>query len=80
MFSNKRALYNLLYQSTAETLKALASDKRHLGADIGFISILHTWGSNLSYHPHIHVIVLGGGLSKEQKFISKETGFLRVNS
>ena len=76
MFSNKRALYNLLYQSTAETLKALASDKRHLGADIGFISILHTWGSNLSYHPHIHVIVLGGGLSKEQKFISKETGFL----
>jgi hypothetical protein len=76
MFSNKRALYNLLYQSTAETLKALAKDKRHLGAQIGFISILHTWGSNLSYHPHIHVILLGGGLSKEQKFISTKTGFL----
>lgn len=76
MFSNKRALYNLLYQSTAETLKVLAKDKRHLGAQIGFISILHTWGSNLSYHPHIHVILLGGGLSKEQKFISTKTGFL----
>ena len=76
MFSNKRALYNLLYQSTAETLKVLAKDKRHLGAQIGFISILHTWGSNLAYHPHIHVIVLGGGLSKEEKFISTKTGFL----
>ena len=76
MFSNKKALYHLLYQSSAETLKELSQDERHLGAKIGFISILHTWGSNLSYHPHIHTIVLGGGLSEDQKFVSAKTGFL----
>ena len=76
MFANKRVLYHLLYQSSAETLKELSQDKRHLGAKIGFISILHTWGSNLSYHPHIHTIVLGGGLSEDQKFVSAKTGFL----
>lgn len=76
IFSNKKVLYNLLYSSSADTLKELAQDKRHLGAEIGFISILHTWGSNLSYHPHIHAIVLGGGLSKEEQFLSAKTGFL----
>ena len=76
IFSNKRALYNLLYQSSAETLKQLAQDERHLGAQIGFISILHTWGSNLSFHPHIHAIVLGGGLSKEETFCSSRSNFL----
>lgn len=76
IFSNKKILYNLLYSSCAQTLKELAQDKRYLGAEIGFTTILHTWGSDLSYHPHIHAIVLGGGLSKEQKFLSAKTGFL----
>lgn len=74
--ANRRLLFNLLYDSSAATLKELARDKRHLGAQIGFISILHTWGSNLSFHPHIHAIVLGGGLSKDQEFISAKTGFI----
>ena len=74
--ANKRLLFNLLYDSSAATLKELAKDKRHLGAQIGFISILHTWGSNLSFHPHIHTIVLGGGLSKDQTFVAAKTGFL----
>ena len=63
--ANKRLLFNLLHDRSAATLKELAKDKRHLGAQIGFISILHTWGSNLSFHPHIHTIVLGGGLRKD---------------
>ena len=74
--ANRRLLFNLLYDSSAATLKELARDKRHLGAQVGFISILHTWGSNLSFHPHIHTIVLGGGLSNDQKFIAAKTGFL----
>ncbi|MFH5837465.1 transposase zinc-binding domain-containing protein, partial [Proteiniclasticum sp. C24MP] len=74
--ANRRLLFSLLYDSSAATLKELAGDKRHLGAQIGFISILHTWGSNLSFHPHIHAIVLGGGLSRDQEFIASKTGFL----
>jgi predicted Zn-ribbon and HTH transcriptional regulator len=76
IFSNKRQLYNLLYSASSDTLIELARDKRHMGADIGFLSILHTWGSNLSFHPHIHVIVLGGGLDKSFKFITKDKKFL----
>ena len=66
--SNQEILYKLLFEASAETLKTLARDKKYLGADTGFISILHTHGSNLSYHPHIHVILLGGGLTKDLKF------------
>jgi len=74
--ANRRLLFSLLYDSSASTLKELARDKRHLGAQIGFISILHTWGSNLSFHPHIHAIVLGGGLSRDEEFIAAKSGFL----
>lgn len=66
--SNQEVMYNLLFDASAETLKSLAKDKKHLGAEPGFLSILHTNGSNLSYHPHIHSIVLGGGLTKDLKF------------
>lgn len=76
IYSNKSALYNLLYRASSETLMDLARDKKHLGADIGFISILHTWGSNLSFHPHIHAIVLGGGLSKNGRFLTVNKNFL----
>jgi hypothetical protein len=65
---NQQKLYSLLFKASATTLKLLAKDKKHLNAEIGFISVLHTFGSNLSYHPHIHVIILGGGLTKDLKF------------
>ena len=62
---NKRVLYNILFRCVSETLFELASDPKHLGVQIGFISILHTWGQNLMDHPHIHCIVTGGGLSRD---------------
>jgi hypothetical protein len=62
---NQRILYDILFQSSSEALKELARDKKYLGAEIGFICILHTWGQNLMDHPHIHCIVTGGGLSPD---------------
>jgi hypothetical protein len=62
---NKRALYGILLRASAETLKQIAADPKHLGAAIGFISVLHTWGQNLMHHPHVHYIVPGGGLSPD---------------
>jgi hypothetical protein len=62
---NKRVFYNILFRSVSETLFKLAGDPKHLGGEIGFISILHTWGQNLMDHPHIHCIVTGGGLSPD---------------
>ena len=68
IYTNKELLYALLYRASADTLTTLARDKKYLGASIGFMSILHTWGQTLNFHPHIHCVVLGGGLTKEQKF------------
>lgn len=62
IYSNQSLLYNVLYHAASDTLCGLASDKKYLGADIGYICILHTWGSAMNFHPHIHAIVLGGGL------------------
>ena len=62
IYSNQKLLYNALYHAASETLNDLAADKKHPGADIGYICILHTWGSAMNFHPHIHTIVLGGGL------------------
>jgi len=58
---NKRRIYNLLFEITAETLRTIAADPKHLGAEIGFLAVLHTWGQTLSFHPHLHCIVPGGG-------------------
>jgi hypothetical protein len=60
---NKRLLYDLLYRTSAATMLELARDPKHLGADIGFLGVLHTWGQNLEYHPHVHYIVPAGGLA-----------------
>lgn len=60
---NKRLVYGILFQATAETLREIAADPRHLGADIGFLAVLHTWGQNLMHHPHLHCVVPAGGLS-----------------
>lgn len=61
---NQEALYGILFKAVSETLTQLSADRKRLGAEIGFISILHTWGQNLMDHPHIHTVVTGGGLSK----------------
>jgi predicted Zn-ribbon and HTH transcriptional regulator len=60
---NKKIFYDLLFHASAATLLEIAADPRHLGADIGFLSILHTWGQNLQVHPHIHCVIPAGGLS-----------------
>ena len=64
-FQNKAAVYNILFSAAHEALATIASDPKHLGAGIGSISVLHSWGQNLHYHPHIHCIVPGGGLSPD---------------
>ena len=62
IYSNQKSLYEALYHAASNTLRELASDSKYLGADIGYICILHTWGSEMNFHPHIHAVVLGGGL------------------
>jgi hypothetical protein len=64
---NKRVVYNLLFQAASQTLLTIAADTKHLGAQIGFIAMLHTWGQNLLHHPHLHCIVPGGGLSADMQ-------------
>src|SRR5207244_6104811 len=62
---NKRLLYNLLFRTSAETLLEIARDPRHLGAEIGFFSVLHTWDQRLQHHPHVHCVVAAGGLAPD---------------
>jgi hypothetical protein len=63
---NKRVMYSILFKSASETLLVLGKDPKHLGAEIGIIAVLHTWGQNLMDHPHLHCIVTGGGLSRDK--------------
>ena len=63
IYSNQQLLYDALYHSVSSTISELTTDSKHLGARVGYICVLHTWGSEMNYHPHIHVILLGGGLS-----------------
>jgi hypothetical protein len=73
---NRKVMYDLLFQSVSETLMKLANDPKHLGARIGAIGILHTWGQNLMDHPHIHCIVTGGGLSADgSRWVPCRKGF-----
>lgn len=60
---NKKVLYDILFAAASQTLRTIAGDERHLGAQIGFTAVLHTWGQNLLFHPHLHCVVTGGGLS-----------------
>ena len=62
-YQNKAEVYDILFRAAAETLRTIAVDPTHLGADIGFFGVLHSWGQNLLFHPHIHFVVPGGGLS-----------------
>lgn len=75
-FQNKAAVYAILFRTAAETLRTIAADPRHLGAEIGLIAVLHSWGQNLHYHPHIHCIVPGGGVSPDDtRWVSCRPGF-----
>ena len=73
--SNQRLLYDALYHSANKTLTELSRDPKHFGAKIGFICVLHTWGSQMNYHPHLHTIVLGGGLDKKNHWKDKGKKF-----
>ena len=64
-YQNKEVVYGILFRTAAETLRTIAADPRHLGAEIGFFSVLHTWGQNLLHHPHLHIVIAGGGLSPD---------------
>src|ERR671910_11107 len=70
-YQNKAAIYDILFKASAETLITIAADPKHLGARLGITSVLHTWGSAMTHHPHVHMIVPGGGLSADRsKWIS----------
>ena len=71
-----KTLYNLLFRATADTLLLIAENPRHLGAKIGFLAVLHSWGQRLDLHPHLHVIVPGGGLSADrQRWVASRPDF-----
>ena len=74
---NKELLYSALFQASAETLQAVARNPKYLGANLGVLSILHTWGQNLQHHPHVHCVVPGGGLTPDRsQWLSCRKGFL----
>jgi hypothetical protein len=75
-YQNKRMLYDVLFRTSAETLRTIAADPKHLGAEIGFLSVLHTWGQNLLHHPHVHCVVPGGGIAPDgERWIACRPGF-----
>src|ERR1700737_3868671 len=75
-YQNKRELYGILFKATAQTLLPTAADPKHMGAEIGFFAVLHTWGQNLLHHPHLHCVVTGGGLSADgSQWICCRDGF-----
>src|SRR4030081_1641489 len=73
---NKRLIYNLLFRASAATLLEIARDPRHLGAEIGFFSVLHTWDQRLQHHPHVHCVLAAGGLAPDHsRWISSRRSF-----
>jgi Putative transposase len=64
-YQNKKVVYDILFRATSETLTTIAADLKHLGAEIGFFAVLHSWGQNLLFHPHLHCVVPGGGISPD---------------
>ena len=75
-YHNKAVIYDLLFKASAETLTTIAADPRHLGARVGVTSVLHSWGSAMSHHPHVHMIVPGGGISLDgERWVACRPGF-----
>ena len=79
IYSNQKLLYDALYHASSDTLRELASDSKYLGADIGYICILHTWGSEMNFHPHIHAVVLDGGLDSKNHWKDNGEEFFLPN-
>jgi len=75
LYQNQKELYKLMYRTVSETLFKLSLDPNYLGAQPGFFCILHTWGQDLHYHPHIHAVVMAGGLTKLNKWKSSSKKF-----
>ena len=76
-FHNRALVYDLLFRTAAETMLTIAADPKHLGARIGITAVLHTWGSAMTYHPHVHMIVPGGGIARDgTRWISSRPAFL----
>ena len=75
-YQNKRVIYDLLFKASKQTMLTIAADPKHLGAKIGITSVLHTWGSAMTHHPHVHMIVPGGGLSLDgSKWVASRPNF-----
>jgi hypothetical protein len=75
-YQNKATVYGILFRAASDTLRTIAADPKHLGAEIGFLAILHTWGQNLLHHPHLHCVVPGGGIAPDgTRWISCRPGF-----
>ena len=75
-YQNKAVIYDILFKASAETMSTIAADPKHLGARIGITSVLHTWGSAMTHHPHVHMIVPGGGISLDgSRWVSCRPGF-----
>ena len=75
-FQNQTVVYDILFRAASETLRTIAADPKHLGAEIGFLGVLHTWGQNLLHHPHIHFLVPGGGIAPDgESWIACRPGF-----
>jgi len=75
-YQNKEVVYDILFRATSETLRTIAADPKHLGAEIGFFAVLHSWGQNLMFHPHLHCVVPGGGISPDgQRWIACRRSF-----
>src|ERR1700746_3110087 len=76
-YQNKRVIYNLLMKAAAETTLAIARDPKRLGARIGVTAVLHSWGSAMTHHPHVHMIVPGGGISLDgARWVASRSNFL----
>jgi hypothetical protein len=76
-FYNKEVVYEMLFRATAQTLLTIAADPQRLGVELGFFGVLHTWGQNLRFHPHLHCVVPGGGLSAgRQRWVAARPRFL----
>jgi len=75
-FQNKPVVYDILFHAAAETLRRIAADPAHLGAEVGVLAVLHTWGQNLLHHPHLHCLVPGGGISPDgSQWVASRPGF-----
>lgn len=75
IYNNQKLLYDTLYHAASATIRELTADSKHLGASVGYICILHTWGTEMNFHPHIHTILLGGGLTPKTSGKTMVRGF-----